>query len=218
MKKLLFILAICLISTPAIAWEKFDGKITDTVVLEYIVDDPHVEDILATLNDPTELEALRVEMGLEAVAAYVESIPGIHVFESGYLDPIGILVGFDGPSIMIYLPEIESIFTIDSRTGSAQTAYIYYEADDCTGKPYVHASTQYSITETCGTLYTGKRKQPKFFTSGSRLRINENRCSCFVNSRESFYTPAVEVSARTVGLYLPIALPLRFQAWVMPTE
>jgi len=219
MKKLLGILVICLISAPALAWQEFDGTITDTVILEYTTYAKDMENELITPTDPspTDLVSLRVEMGLEAVAEYVPSVPGVHVYDAeGY--HVGLLIGFDGSSIMIYLTDVETVFTVDSKTGSAKTAFVYYESNDCTGKPYVHAGSQYSITKACDTLYTGKRRKPKFMTTQSRLIIEGNKCTCWDHSLESYFTPAVEVAARTVGLYLPIALPLRFQAWSMPTD
>ena len=219
MKKLLGILVICLISAPALAWQEFDGTITDTVTFEYASENKDVDIILSKLIDIplTDLEALRIEMGLEAVVKYVQSVPGVHVYDAeGY--HVGLLIGFDGSQIMIYLTDIETVFTLDSKTGAARTAYIYYKSDDCTGKPYVHASTQYSITKACDTLYTGKRRKPQFMTTQSVKRIEKNFCACYESNTESYFTPAIEVPARVVGLYLPIELPLRFQAWSMPTD
>lgn len=224
MKKLstiLFIICLLLAPAMAMAWEKFDGVIKNTYV---VLQDGGpgtevVQDEWTPAPEPEpniDLEELREEMGLEPEQPHVEYVPGIHVYETGYDDPIGLLVGFDGSKIMIFIPDIETVVTLDSKTGAAGTAFLYYESDDCTGQPYVHASTQYSVTKACDTLFTGKREQPKFSTSKSRIAIINNKCECWVKQFESYFTPAIEVPARTIGLYLPVALPLRFQAWAMP--
>ena len=113
---------------------------------------------------------------------------------------IGLLVGLDGSKINIFLPVIETMVTLDAGTGNVRTGPILFESDDCSGKPYTHASYQYSVIKACDKLYTGKRKAPRLLTLHSMLKVVDNWCECVTGDSEAYYTPAVEVPGRAVGL------------------
>jgi len=232
MKSLLLIitLSICLLTTPSLAWEKFDGQLTDIAiterqrdVIEYEVSPNGTWEVTQiTQVDDTEpstsaLEDLRIEMGLEATAEYVESIPGIHVYDS-FDDYVGLLVSTSVYTIVAFNPSIESMIKIDARTGAISSGKLCFESYDCTGKPLIQAGAiQYQVIKVCDTLYTGKRTVPQFRTINSTMTINNNSCSCEETQLENYFVKAIPVSARTIGLFLPIGLPLNFQAYSMPT-
>lgn len=219
MKKLAIFAIICLLAAPALAWEKFDGKITETTITK---DTRPPRDSVGVMWVGEPMEGLELadpvqrfyqEANIRTVmeADPFESVPGIHVYDA-LGNHVGLLVNFAGAGIQIYVLDAESIITIDARTGDIKTGALLYTSDDCTGQPYVYASTMYFVTKACDIFYTGQRVAPVFARMNSKLEINNDMCSCVGSGAETFFAPAVVVPAADLGLYLPMSLPFRFQA------
>ena len=222
MKKLLGILVICLISAPAFAWQEFDGTITDTVTFEYAtIEHEHVDSILlgtATIDPSlTPLEALRVEMGLAPTQPSTEAVPGVHAYDA-YDDHIGLLLSINLYTLDIFINDIETILSVDARTGALANGGLVFESDDCTGTPlFMAGGIQYKVIRICDQFYTGKRVVPKFRTIHSVMSTSGGRCSCEQRDSDGYFVKAIRIPTREIGLYFPIELPLTFQAWSQPS-
>lgn len=225
MRKLAIIAIVCLLAAPAMAWEKFDDKITDTVITKNTrppkdsVGAMWVGDPMEGLEIADPVQRFYQEANISTVMEEdpFESVPGIHVYD-GNDNHVGLLVNFSNAMILIYLLEAESIIKIYSGSGNIKTTYLFFQDDNCTGSPYIGSDEQYTVIQSCGVLYTGRRERPQFTTMQSRMFVQDNVCTCERATRSSYFVPAVVVPAEEIGLYLPIPLPLRFQAWNMPID
>ena len=140
--------------------------------------------------------------------------PGIHVYDANGIH-IGLLVAYGAGMgwITVYVFDVKSIVQFSLFTGEVTGVPLFYESNDCSGEPLLSARAINAILQNHGKYYTGNKTE---FASRNVFSMNSDNGGCESNIYFLPTAPAVEVSTQSLGFATPIALPLTFNAKIVP--
>lgn len=101
---------------------------------------------------------------------------------------------------------------INLITGDLCFTELYFQSDNCEGQPYIPFNKMYVVYRNGARCWTGVHAIPSYLTTRYYLDI-DGTCAytgpTWTNTM--YFVPAIEIPEESLGISLPVALPLRFE-------